>query len=531
MKKTAKNTQSEVEILRAELAKQARLIEKKEREIEKLKKEKFAMFEELRLGRVRRYGASSEKGDNPQLPLFNEAEDAVDQLEQELDVEEADATQETTTVVKKAAKPKVRRPLPENLPREEVIIDLTDEEKQCDTCGNPLHKMGEYRVKKLEFVPAKVVVKVYVYPKYSCRECDKNGTEVKVKRAPLKPSPIPKSFVTPSLLSEIIVNKYQFALPLYRQEAVLKQHGIDIPRATTSSWMIKASHLFKPLYERLHEILLTQPVIHADETKLKVNKDKERKSSYMWVYATGSDSLVKNEDIRHIVLFDYHHGARSAACPIKFLDGYNQYLQVDGYAAYEKTKATLAGCWAHARRKFVEADKAAPAPKKGKPTRATKAKVAIAKIAKLYAIEQRCKDKTADERYQARQEQAKPILDDLKGWLDKNIEKAVPSTLLYKALSYTLGQWDKLTTYVEDGNIKIDNNRAERAVKPFVIGRKNWLFSETHSGATSSTRLYSIIETAKSNGLDPTRYITLCLEELCKPEPNIDMLLPWNVEC
>lgn len=165
MKKTAKNTQSEVEILRDELAKQARLLEKKkhlieekEREIEKLKKEKFAMFEELRLGRVRRYGASSEKGDNPQLALFNEAEDAVDQLDQKLDVEEIEATQETTTVVKKVAKPNTRRPLPENLPREEVIIDLTNEEKQCDTCGNPLHKMGEYRVEKLEFVPAKIVV-------------------------------------------------------------------------------------------------------------------------------------------------------------------------------------------------------------------------------------------------------------------------------------------------------------------------------------------------------------------------------------
>lgn len=271
---------------------------------------------------------------------------------------------------------------------------------------------------------------------------------------------------------------------------------------------------------------MAEKVIHADETTLKVNKDKQRKTSYMWLYATGADSPQENNDAKSIVLFDYQQGARSHTCPVDFLRGYNSYLQVDGYAAYEKTSATLAGCWAHVRRKFVDVSKIKTTSQQD----ANKAKQVIATIAKLYAIEKNINSKNADERGKVRQQEATPIVTQLRCWLEENLQHTRHGSLLHKAISYTLNQWPKLIRYLENGNVNIDNNRAERAIKPFVIGRKNWMFSDTHRGAQASAILYSIIETAKANGLDPGKYINYCLEKLCQPNPDIDSILPWKID-
>jgi len=297
--------------------------------------------EQFRLAQQQRFGASSE-GHPTQGDLFNETE-------AELDVTE-DTVESTPTTVKK--KP-VRQKLPKDLDREVIIHDLRDEEKICTCCGKALHQMGELRSEKLEFIPAKVKVIEHVRLKYRCRTCEKEGISTKIKSAPVPPTPIAKGFATPSLLSQVITSKYQYALPLYRQESLFKQYGIALSIKTMSEWMMKCSELFKPLYEKLQETLLQQNVIQADETTLKViNEDKAK--CYMWLYCTGSDAPTQSA-LPNIVLYDYQSG-RAGQCAVDYLGKYSGYLQVDGYAGYEKTSATLVGCWAHARRKFKEAE-------------------------------------------------------------------------------------------------------------------------------------------------------------------------------
>jgi len=344
---------------------------------------------------------------------------------------------------------------------------------------------------------------------------------VNIKIAPLPASPIPKGIATASLLSQIITSKYQYGLPLYRQESLFKQYGIELSRRTMADWMIKCSALFKPLVARLKAIQLEQPVIQADETTLKViNEDKS--TCYMWLYCTGTDSPSDNP-IPNIVLYDYHNN-RSGRCAVDYLGDYAGYLQVDGYQGYEQTQATLAGCWAHARRKFKEAEVVQPRGKTGK------ANWALSHIQKLYRIEIRLKDKSADEKRKVRQQQSLSLLNQFKIWLDKSALQVPPKTALGKAIGYSLRQWPKLICYIDEGNLNIDNNRAERAIKPFVIGRKNWLFSNTASGANASATLYSIIETAKANGLTPFDYMTHCLEHLATSSDNLEALLPWNMK-
>ena len=300
---------------------------------------------------------------------------------------------------------------------------------------------------------------------------------------------------------------------------MFKQHGIELSRQTMSQWMLQSAKLLAPLADRLKAELLLQPVIFADETPLNVLKSDKTKD-YMWVYGSGSDSLVPENLIKNIVLYE-HQSSRAASCPVNYLDGYKSYLQVDGYAAYEKTQATLVGCFAHARRYFMDAKKL-----QGK--KSGRADVALGFIQKLYAIESRIKESGADEKYATRQALSVPILTEFKQWLDKNTLLLVSKTKLSDAVNYALNQWKKLIRYVDDGRLSIDNNRAERAVKPFVIGRKNWLFSNTVNGAKASATLYSIVETAKANGLIPYDYITACLEKLCLPNLELDALLPWN---
>lgn len=481
-----------------------KLLAEKEALIAQLQQRNTYLEEQFRLAQQQRFGASSES--HPaQGDLFNEAEVELDDIA------------EVENATKSTKKKPVRKKLPSDLPRETIIHEIED--KTCACCGNDLHQMGDERSEKLEFIPAQVKVVEHVRLKYSCRVCEKDGTSTQVQIAPVPTSPIPKGFATATLLSQIITSKYQYALPLYRQESLFKQYGIALSRKTMADWMMKSADLFKPLYAQLQEILLQQGVIQADETTLKViNEDKIK--SYMWLYCTGTDSPNKNS-IPNIALYDYQSG-RSGQCAVDYLDGFTGYLQVDGYVGYEKTSATLVGCWAHARRKFIEAQTAQPKGKTGK------ADMALSMIQKLYRIEISLKDKSADEKYQYRQEKAKPLLEKFYQWLAK--ANVVTKSALGKAIGYCQNQWHKLIRYIEDGNCNIDNNRAERAVKPFVIGRKNWLFSNTAKGAKASAMLYSIIETAKANGLIPFDYITHCLDQLSSEHVDVDKLLPWNVK-
>jgi len=473
------------------------------------------LIEQFRLAQYQRFGRSSESHPD-QGDLFNEVEQWED--------EDATEDQDTETIRYERSKPK-RKPLPKDLPRETILHDIAKEDKVCDCCGGELHRMGEDTSEKLEFIPAQIKVIEHIRPKYSCRHCEKENTQVAIKVAPVPASPIPKSIATPSLLSQIITAKYQYALPLYRQESLFRQYGIDLSRQTMSSWMIRCAELLTPVYERLIQLQLQQPVIHADETPVKVVLE-EKTQCYMWVYCSGADSPPKDKSppdhdaIRRIVIYDYQ-SSRASACPQNYLQGFKGYLQVDGYVGYEKVKATLVGCMAHARRKFMEAKKAQP---KGKTGKADKA---IATLQKLYRIETEIKAQIAAEKYAIRQEKAVPLLNDFKDWLDHSALQVPPKTVLGKAIGYTIRQWPKLIRYLDDGRLNIDNNRAERAIKPFVIGRKNWLFSYTASGAHASAILYSLIETAKANGIIPFDYLNWLLDELSKSSENVDAVLPW----
>jgi transposase len=293
--------------------------------------------------------------------------------------------------------------------------------------------------------------------------------------------------------------------------------------------MLQCGELLMRLYDRLHQLQLQQAVIHADETPLKVIHE-DKSQCYMWVYCTGTDSPpdqdeqadVPDKPPPNIVLYDYQT-SRSGQCVRDYLQGYSGYLQVDGYVGYDRTGATLVGCFAHARRKFVEAQKVQAKGKSGK------ADWAISHIGKLYRIEAEFKAKSPEQKQALRQQHAQPLLDQLKSWLDKSALQVPPKSAIGTAIAYTLRQWPKLIRYIDDGRLSIDNNRAERAIKPFVIGRKNWMFANTGNGARASAVLYSLVETAKANGLTPFDYIKHVLDELAMQPDSIDHLLPWNV--
>ncbi|WP_283129815.1 IS66 family transposase [Enterovibrio norvegicus] len=510
MKKTPDINPESQDIIALQAMVKALMSEQKQKEAQ-WQQERQSLIEQFKLALDRQFAKRSEAlkpYHDAQGDLFNEAEYEAAKEDEEVVT--------TTTTTKKRGK---RQPLPKDLPRDTLVLDLDEHDKQCPCCQHALHKIGEDRSEKLAFTPAELKVLETVRPKYACRQCEQHAEKSRIHQRPAPDSIIPKSFATESLLANIILGKYQYALPLYRQETLFSQSGIDLSRTTMARWVIQVSEKFKPLYQALRAHLLEQIVVQADETPLNVLK--ENKQCYMWLYCSGADSPDATlAGMKNIVLFDYQN-SRAGACPVNFLGDYGGYLQSDGYRVYDGlSHVTNVGCFAHARRKFMEAKKLQGKGKSGK------ADIVLAKIQKLYALESRLKSVSAKTRYTERQAHAKPMLDDLYAWLTS--QKVIESSALGKAIKYTLGQWPKLVRYVDDGHLSIDNNRAERAIKSLVIGRKNWLFASTPQGADASALLYSIIETAKANGLILYDYMVHCMKELAKPEPDIDPLLPWN---
>ncbi len=358
----------------------------------------------------------------------------------------------------------------------------------------------------------------HVRKTYACKACE-TAPVTADKPAQL----IEKSMASPSVLAMLLTTKYADAIPLYRFEKMLARHGIDISRQTLARWVIQSGKQLQPLINLLHEHLLDYPLLHCDETRLQVLHETGRDASarsWMWVQAGGPpDSPV--------VLFNYRT-SRAQDVPVGLLDGYRGYLMTDDYAGYNAVAAQAGierlACWAHARRKFVEAQKVQP---KGKTGRAD---VALNLINKLYGIERDLKDASDAERLAGREARSRPVLDQLKAWLDKTQPQVVGQTALGKAVNYLASNWSRLERYIEAGHLPIDNNRAENALRPFVIGRKNWLFSDTPAGATASAQIYSLIETAKANGLEPYAWLRHVLERLPQAQSTEDFeaLLPWN---
>ena len=484
------------------------------------------LTEQVRLLKALRYQASSEKvrpvHNELQYRLFDEAE-MVSSLE-EADGEGSEPVQVPAHTRKKWG----RRPIPTEYPRVEVVHDIPDEDKVC-TCGCRLSRIGEEVSEKLDIVPQKIQVIRHIRPKYACRACE--GVEdagPTVKIAPMPAQIIPQGIVTPGLLAYVLTNKFCDGLPFYRQTGMFERLGVEISRATMSGWALRAAEACQPLVELLLREIRSGPLINMDETPVQVLKEPGRKDtskSYMWVARGGRPG-------KSVVLFHYDSG-RGGKVAQEIVGDFQGYLQTDGYAGYkslgQREGIIHVGCLAHVRRKFMEVGKGS-----GKKNKSGTASTVIDLIGKLYHHEKQAREQklNPEQIKQLRQEKVKPILDKIKAILDLRHGTTPPKSLLGRAIAYALGQWERVEAYLENGLLSPDNNLAENAIRPFVVGRKNWLFSGSPRGAKASAALYSLIESAKANGRNPYEYLMLVFEKLpyAASEDDLKALLPHNAD-
>lgn len=441
----------------------------------------------LRLKKIQQFSAKSEKLAH-QNDLFDEAEleTAIDELCDQLP-EDIELTDEPS----KASRKRRQRGFSEDLVRERIELRLSDEEK-AGAVKTFFTKVKE----EIEYVPAQLKVLEYWQEKAVFKPDEVTGQE-QVITAVRPVHPLGKCFATVALLAYVITSKYADGLPLYRLEKMLKRLGHEISRTCMANWIIRLDEVFKPLMTLMREVQNGSDYLQADETRIQVLKEDGKTAQsdkWMWVVRGGPPD-------RPVVLFDYDP-SRAGSVPVRLLEGFTGILQADGYSGYGQVcranDITRIGCWDHARRKFVEASRAAPTGSKGKKAKTTKADVALGHINKLYTIERQLKEKDAsmDERYRVRQELSLPQLVTLKTWLEANVGKVLKGSLTRNAMEYTLNQWDYLVGYCERGDLNISNALAENAIRPFALGRKAWLFADTSSGARASATCYSLIETA-----------------------------------
>ena len=472
-----------------------------------------SLTEMLRIYRHRQFGNKSEKIPHEQLGIFNEAE-----LPKNIKpIVEADAEIHIASHTRK--KSPGRKPLPASLPREQRIYDLSDEEKIC-SCGNELTHIKDEKCEQLEIIPAKVYVIEHLRKKYACKHCEET-----IVTATMPAQPIPRSIASAGLLSHVLVSKFQDHLPLHRQEKMLRRIGVDIPRSTLCLWVNRSAQLLKPMLALIHKNILEYDVAYADETTTQVLKDPNKgvhSKKYMWVFAGGPPD-------KFAFYYHYHH-SRSHDVPLNFFEGYQGYIHCDGYSGYDALSGkspdiTLSGCMYHARRKFAEILKI---------TKATEgvAYDVLQFIARLAKIEEDIRTLSADEKYKIRLEKAEPILKAMHDYLNLAYPRVVPKSPLGTAVSYTLNQWPKLLTYLKDGRLENNNNRTERAIKPFAIGRKGWLFSDSVAGAEAGAAIFSLIETCKYHGIEAYDWLRYVLEKMpsCQSNEEIEALLPFNID-
>ena len=473
----------------------------------------------LRLRRIQRFAASSEK--LHQLQLFDEAE-----LEADMDALLAQLPDDLPQTAEAKAKPR-QRGFSASLLRERIELTLSDEQKAGAS------KVFFTKVKEeLQFIPAQLKV-LEIWQEKAVFERD--GEEV-ILAANRPVHPLGKCIATPSLLGYIITSKYADGLPLYRLEQMFKRLGQEVSRTSMAHWIIRLDEVFQPLMNLLREEQNHATYLQADETRIQVLKEKGKTAQsdkWMWVTRGGPPG-------RPSVLFEYDP-SRAGSVPVRLLEGFSGILQADGYSGYsqvcKESGLTRIGCWDHARRKFIEATRAAPKGKgKGKDKSKSKASTGLADVAlgyigKLYAIEREQKERSDAERYQARQTRSMPLLAELKTWLDNNVGKVMKGSLTRQAMEYTLGQWPHLVGYCVRGDLHISNILAENAIRPFAVGRKAWLFADSAQGAKASATCYSLLETAKANDLEPSAYINYVLAQIGEADSleKLEALLPWNV--
>jgi transposase len=481
------------------------------------------LLEEIELWKMKLFGPKSEKyyEDEGQQFLFNEAEAGYD--EKQVSCEEQQDVEITYT--RKKAK-KGRRPLPESLERIEKEIDIPESEKIC--ASGKMRKFIKWEIsEKLDIKPPEVKVirtkrAVYGCPDSSCITCEEVG-DTPVKTAPVPPQLFEKSILTSGFFSYLIASKFCDHLPYYRQEKIYSRYKINITRQSMCRWTIKVFQKYPILIELLWKELLSGPLIGIDETTMQVITEPGRSAktkSYLWVFRGGNPRSPA-------IIFMYRE-TRSGNFLPELLKDYSGYIQTDGYKGYnileEYEELILIACWAHARRKFYEAAKASK--NKGS------AQQAISMIKKLYVIEKTAKDYTPEKRKALRQKESVPVLEKIKEWLDEKMLHVLPESLIGRAVTYTTKLWPKLIKYVEDGNVPIDNNGVENALRPECLGKKNWLFSYTPSGAKASAFFYSLTETAKACGLEPYWYLRYLFDRIITAETEDDFraLLPQYVD-
>lgn len=496
-------------------------------EIKHLRQQNQWLLEQLKIARRQRFGVSSEKNkvtDGEQLFVFNEAEAEADPAEPEPELKEIKGYRR-----RKAGQVGLDR-LPKNLPVEIVVHELPPGEQDCPACGNPLHIMGREVREELKFVPAKAVIVRHESCAYACRCCEKHGDHVSIVKAP-SPNPVIKgSFASPEAIAHIAYEKFVMGSPLYRQEQDWARKGIMLSRQTMSNWLVRATNDWLiPIYDRLKTVLLGHQVLHGDETAVQVLHEPSKtpqSKSYMWLYRTSCDA-------KNAIAFYEYQPSRQMRHPKEFLHDYHGFLHADGYDGYHDLPPSISvvGCWAHVRRRFDEALKIIPTPARAN----SPPKDAIRRIGQLYKLEEEFQKLPPEDnfkaRLEARQRHSKPLIDAFFDWC--TAQKYLPKSHFGRAVSYALNQRFWLEKYLLDGRLEIDNNRAERSIKPFVIGRKNWLFCNTQGGAKVSAVLYSIIETCKENDINPFDYLTFVFRnapnwDLANDPDALERLLPWN---
>ena len=518
----------ELKSARAEIATLAARCRELQDENLKLAQRNAHLEEQFRLAQQQHFAPKSEKLKDR---LFDEAEQIAVAEPDGDDGEDTDAGEllldtGLPEADERKRRKRGRKPLPADLPRIRIEHDIPDGQKICACCSHPMHRMGEQLSEQLH-VEVKVSVLQHVRFKYACRHCERTALNTPIVTAPMPPQPLPGSSASAAMIATVMAGKYVDGTPLYRMTGALGRADITISRGTLANWIIRPAELhLARLYEMMHSILKSQPLIHGDETTVQVLKEENRAAqskSYMWVYRSAQDCE------QPVVLFEYQPG-RGQQHPQAFLAGYRGLLMSDGYSAWRSLEGvTHLGCMAHARRLFHKALKAQKKPG-GRPQKGLEFFAQLYRVEALARGELPSDETRANHTFKLRQKHSVPLLAAFKAWLDTQAPQVPPESKIGEAINYTLSQWNYLSRYVSDGRAPIDNNVLERDIRPFVIGRKSWLFSDTVDGAKASAIIYSIVLTCRACGVEPFAYLRHVLTEMPKraADANIDDLLPFN---
>lgn len=507
-----------------------KLLESKDTVIERKDKRIAHLEQMVQYLKLKQFGKSSERHIGPgQESLFNEAEQfSTEHADEEaLTASSTQAQEHPETTEPQSIAPQKkkagRRRLPESLPRRKIYHDIEPADKYCP-CGCELKAFDEVTSEQLAVIPAEMYVIQHCRKKYACPKCPENAPVT----ATLPAQPLPKTNASPEILSYIAVNKFLDGLPFYRQEKIWERFDVALPRATQANWMIGCGNMVQPLINLLVEYQYQHSVMHIDETPVQVLNESDKPpdgKKYFWVTVGGPPGKQ---------VFRYHyHPSRGSAVALDLLDGFKGTVISDDWSVYgmvcEQLQLMHIACNDHARRKFKDAEKDVP---KNKKTQApSKAEIALSYYRKLYAVEREIKALSIDEKTAIRQEKSVPIWLDFIAWIEKHINNVTPESRLGKALHYTYKLRDKLRFYCTDGNLPMSNEKAENAIRPFAIARKNFLFYDSPKGAQASANLYSLIISAKHHGLNPFYYLTHVFKQLplATTVEDIEALLPWRL--